>query len=90
MGHDIGSFVVYPYGAAHPTEVKRLVVMDVPPPGFFPPPQVNGGPPLWWFLFHQTPDVPEALVQGKEREYLSWHYQNLANNPAAITQGVYQ
>jgi pimeloyl-ACP methyl ester carboxylesterase len=86
VGHDIGSFVVYPYAAAHPTEVKRLVVMDVPPPGFFPPPQVNGGPPLWWILFHQTPDVPEALTQGKEMEYLSWHYQNLAYNRAAITQ----
>ncbi|MGH9950909.1 MAG: low temperature requirement protein A [Nitrososphaeraceae archaeon] len=53
---------------------------------FIPPPQVNGGPPLWWVLFHQTPDVPEALVQGKEMTYLSWFYQNLAYNPAAITQ----
>src|SRR5919112_985979 len=86
VGRDIGSFIIYPYAAEHPSEVKRLVIMDVPPPGFFPPPQVNGGPPLWWILFHQTPDVPEALVQGKEREYLSWHYQNLAYNRAAITQ----
>jgi pimeloyl-ACP methyl ester carboxylesterase len=84
VGHDIGAFVVYPYAAAHPTEVKRLVVMEVPPPitGFFPPPSM----PLWWILFHQTPDVPEALVQGKEMTYLSWFYQNLAYNPAAITQ----
>jgi pimeloyl-ACP methyl ester carboxylesterase len=84
VGHDIGAFVVYPYAAAHPTEVKRLVVMEVPPPitGFFPPPST----PLWWIIFHQTPDVPEALVQGKEMEYLSWFYQNLAYNPAAITQ----
>ena len=84
VGHDIGSFVVYPYAAEHPTEVKRLVVMEVPPPitGFFPPPSM----PLWWILFHQTPDVPEVLVQGKEMEYLSWFYQNLAYNPAAITQ----
>jgi hypothetical protein len=42
VGHDIGSFVVYPYAAAHPTEVKGLVVMEVPPPitGFFPPPSM--------------------------------------------------
>ncbi len=86
VGHDIGSSVAYPYAAEHPSEVKRLVIMDVPPPGFFPPPQVNGTPPLWWILFHQTPDVPEALTQGKEMEYLSWHYQNLAYNRAAITQ----
>ena len=53
--------------------------------GFFPPPHGEGTLPLWWILFHQTPDVPEALTQGKEMEYLSWHYQNLAYNPAAIT-----
>ena len=84
VGHDIGSFVAYPYAAAHPTEVKRLVVMEVPPPitGIFPP----SIPALWWIFFQQTPDVPEALVQGKEMTYLSWFYQNLAYNPAAITQ----
>jgi pimeloyl-ACP methyl ester carboxylesterase len=86
VGHDIGAWVVYPYAAAHPTEVKRLVVMEVPPPitGFFPPPPL--AVPLWWIFFHQTPDVPEALVEGKEMTYLSWFYQNLAYNPAAITQ----
>jgi pimeloyl-ACP methyl ester carboxylesterase len=81
VGHDIGAWVVYPYAAEHPTEVEKLVVMEVPPPGFFPPELTP-----WWFFFHQTPDVPEALVQGKEMEYLSWFYQNLAYNPAAITQ----
>ena len=77
VGHDIGAFVAYPYAAAHPAEVERLVVMEVPPPLAVP---------LWWIFFHQTPDVPEALVQGKEMTYLSWFYQNLAYNPAAITQ----
>jgi pimeloyl-ACP methyl ester carboxylesterase len=82
VGHDIGTWVAYPYAASHPTEVEKLVIMEVPPPGFWPPPV----PLPWWFSFHQTPDVPEALVQGKEMEYLSWFYQNLAFNPAAITQ----
>ena len=86
VGHDIGAFVAYPYAAAHPTEVERLVVMEVPPPinGVFPPPSL--AVPLWWLFFQQTPDVPEALTQGKEMTYLSWFYQNLAFNPAAITQ----
>ena len=56
--------------------------MDAPIPGFFPP----GRPPIWWFVFHQTPDVPEGLVQGKELTYLSWFYHNLAYDPSAITQ----
>jgi pimeloyl-ACP methyl ester carboxylesterase len=82
VGHDIGTQVAYSYAVAHPTEVKRLAVMELTIPGFAP----AGRMPLWWATFHQTPDVPEALVQGKEMMYLSWFYHNLANNPAAITQ----
>src|SRR5919109_3261213 len=82
VGHDIGTQVAYSYAAAHPTEVERLAVMELTIPGFVPP----GRMPLWWVIFHQTPDVPEALVQGKEMMYLSWFFHNLAYNPAAITQ----
>jgi pimeloyl-ACP methyl ester carboxylesterase len=82
VGHDIGTQVAYSYAAAHPTEVEKLAVMDFTMPGFAPP----GITPRWWFFFHQTPDVPEALVQGKEMEYLSWHLRGLASNPSAITQ----
>jgi pimeloyl-ACP methyl ester carboxylesterase len=82
VGHDIGTLVAYAYAAEHPTEVRRLVVMDVPIPSFLPP----GRPISWWIIFHSIPDVPEALAEGKEREYLSWFYQNRAYNPAAITQ----
>jgi pimeloyl-ACP methyl ester carboxylesterase len=81
VGHDIGTWVVYPYAAEHPTEVEKLVIMEVPPPGFFPPELIP-----WWFHFNQVPDVPEKLVEGKEREYLTWFYHNLAYIPSAITQ----
>jgi pimeloyl-ACP methyl ester carboxylesterase len=82
VGHDIGAWVAYPYAAEHPTEVEKLVVMDVTIPGFAPP----GATPRWWFFFHQVPGVPEALVEGNEMEYLSWHFRGLALNPSAITQ----
>ena len=82
VGHDIGTLVSYPYAAAYPSEVKKLVVMESPIPGFLPP----GRLPSWWNILNQVPDVPEFLVQGKEREYLSWFYQNEAYNSAAITQ----
>src|ERR671919_2610648 len=39
-----------------------------------------------WFSFHQTPDTPEILTAGKEREYLSWFYTTFAYNPEAITE----
>ena len=79
VGHDIGAQIAYSYAAAHPTEVKKLVIMEFT--GLLP-----GGRTLWWAAFHQAPDVPEALVQGKEKMYLSWFYHNLAYNPSAITQ----
>jgi pimeloyl-ACP methyl ester carboxylesterase len=82
VGHDIGTQVAYSYTAAHPTEVKKLAVMELTIPGFASP----GRPPIWWAIFHQTPDVPEALVDGKEMMYLSWFLRGLAYNPSAITQ----
>jgi len=80
-GGDVGAVIAYPYAAAHPTEVKKLVVWEAPIVGLTPP----GAKPVWWFSFHQVPDLPEALVNGKEATYLSWFYDNLAYNPAAIT-----
>jgi pimeloyl-ACP methyl ester carboxylesterase len=61
VGHDIGTVVAYPYAAAHPSEVKRLVVIESPIPGFFPP----GRPPAWHIIFHQTPDVTRSPCRRK-------------------------
>jgi pimeloyl-ACP methyl ester carboxylesterase len=79
VGHDIGAQIAYSYAAAHPADVKKLAIMEFT--GFLP-----GGRMLWWGIFHQVPDLPEALIQGKERMYLSWFYHNLSYNPSAITQ----
>ena len=83
VGHDLGAQQAYSYAAAHPTEVRKLVIMDYFVPGFTPPHALDR---VWWIPFHQLPDLPEALVDGKERTYLSWFYRNFAYNPAAITQ----
>ena len=56
--------------------------MESPIPGFSPPGRIS----TWWIVFNSVPDIPEALVQGKELIYLSWFYRNLAYNPSAITQ----
>jgi YVTN family beta-propeller protein len=84
VGHDFGAQIAYSYAAAHPTEVKRLVVMTMNIPGFIP----AGKKPSWWSVFHQTRDLPEALVQGKELMYLTWFFNNLAYNPSALTQDI--
>lgn len=58
--------------------------MDYIFPGFLPPQFGQNGP--WWFTFHQVPNLPEFLVEGKEREYISSFVKMLAYNPSAITK----
>ena len=84
VAHDVGAQTAYSYAAAHPSNVSKLVLMEFPFPGFLPP-EVGGNGP-WWWGFYQTPDVPELLIEGKEREYLSWFIKGLAYNPSAITE----
>ena len=40
----------------------------------------------WHHAFHQTPDLPEALVGGREEIYLCWFYRNYGAQPAAISE----
>jgi pimeloyl-ACP methyl ester carboxylesterase len=84
VAHDVGAQTAYSYAAAHPNNVSKLVIMDFPFPGFLPPEFGENGP--WWFAFQQTPNLPESLVEGKEREYISWFFKGLAYNPSAITE----
>jgi pimeloyl-ACP methyl ester carboxylesterase len=84
VAHDIGSQTAYSYAAAHPDNVSKLVIMEYIFAGFLPPEFGQNGP--WWFAFHQVPNLPEVLVQGKEREYLSWFYKGLAYNSEAVTE----
>ncbi|MGZ5548512.1 MAG: alpha/beta fold hydrolase, partial [Nitrososphaeraceae archaeon] len=84
VAHDVGGQTAYSYAAAHPNNVTKLVIMDFLFPGFLPPEFGENGP--WWFAFQQTPNLPESLVEGKEREYISWFFKGLAYNPSAITE----
>jgi pimeloyl-ACP methyl ester carboxylesterase len=69
VAHDIGSQTAYSYAAAHPNNVSKLVIMDFISPGFIPPEFGENGP--WWFAFHQVLNLPESIVEYKERQYLS-------------------
>jgi hypothetical protein len=45
-----------------------------------------GSTGCWWFAFHQVLDIPEAFVQSKGGEYLTYFFKGLAHIPSAITQ----
>ena len=83
VGHDLGALVAFSSASAHPDEVRRLVILDVPITGIG---QALNSTRLWHIPFHMVRDIPETLVEGKEREYLTWFYSNYSYNPAAITK----
>jgi len=76
VGHDIGLMVAYAYAAQFPAETDKLVVMDAFLPGVAGWEGVYNNPGLWHFRFHGP--TPEALVQGRERMYFDYYWNDFA------------
>src|SRR5580700_8081380 len=76
VGHDIGLMVAYAYAAQFPTEVQKLVLMDAFLPGIGDWASIYNSPNYWHFRFHGT--TPEALVQGRERIYFDYYWNDFA------------
>lgn len=76
VGHDIGLMVAYAYAAQFPTEVEKLVVMDAFLPGVPGWKLAYDSPDFWHFRFHGP--TPEALVDGRERIYFAYFWNELA------------
>lgn len=76
VGHDIGLMVAYAYAAQFPSEVERLVVMDAFLPGVQGWELAYDSPDYWHFRFHGP--YPEALVEGREKTYFAYFWNDLA------------
>src|SRR6201997_3162348 len=76
VGHDIGLMVAYAYAAQFPREVEKLVVMDAFLPGVPGWELAYDSPNFWHFRFHGP--TPEALVQGREKAYFAYFWNDLA------------
>ena len=77
VGHDLGTWIGYAHAAHWPGDVRRLVVMDAALPGITPSPppgipSAEANLKTWHFAFNRLPDLPEILIPGREREFLTW------------------
>jgi pimeloyl-ACP methyl ester carboxylesterase len=76
VGHDIGLMVAYAYAAQFPAEVTKLVLMDAFLPGVQGWEAVYNNPHIWHFRFNGP--TPELLVQGRERTYFDYFWNDFA------------
>jgi pimeloyl-ACP methyl ester carboxylesterase len=88
IAHDVGTWIAHAHAVDYPADVKRLVLTESNIPGVtaFP-----GGIPseainlkAWQFAFNRLNDLPEMLIQGREREYLAWIFATKSTRSYAI------
>lgn len=91
VGHDIGAWVAFSYAQRFPREISRLVLLDAGIPGITLPELLPVAPErswrTWHFAFHAIPDLPEALIGGRERIYLDWFLRRKTANPFSFSDG---
>lgn len=86
VGHDVGGWVAFAYASTYPDAVTRLVLADCFIPGFGLEREMNpadGG--SWHFGFNANPNLPAELARGRERQYISWFFENHGDVRGAIS-----
>jgi pimeloyl-ACP methyl ester carboxylesterase len=69
VGHDIGGMVAYAFARLYPQATRGAMILDVPLPGIEPWEESVAGPEFWHIPFHQTPNLPEQLLAGRQAVY---------------------
>lgn len=89
--HDMGAPPALLWAAAHPDEIAGLLYLDEPVMlaevlrtliSYTPQIASTGG--LWWWTLALAPGIPERLIVGNERAFLSWFYDRESVVPGAI------
>ncbi len=86
VSHDMGGSAAYAYAVTYALEVERFVFLESGLPGFGLEAAMDvahGG--SWHFGFNMAPELPEQLVEGRERLFLSYFYKRGTVSSDAIT-----
>ncbi len=83
--HDVGAWVAWPFAMHYANQIKKLALLDAGVPGVTLPDALPATPDkawkTWHFAFHLLPDLPEALIAGREEIYLEWFLKRKAASP---------
>lgn len=87
VAHDFGSSIAYALAANHREQIAGLFIMDFP---------VTGGsltfeqlkPLSFHFGFFTEKPLAETLVEGREREFLSYFFERLAVDAPPVLEGL--
>ncbi len=86
VGFDLGMWIGYPLAMQQPKRIRTLTLIDAVIPGLVPwppfsPPAANR---TWHFAFNMLPELPELLIEGREREFLSWLFRSRTPTPGVF------
>ncbi len=89
VGHDWGGAIAYSYASQYPDDVTTLSIFDMLIPGFALAEESlvpRGGDYLWlWHMgFQAVPDIPEALIAGREDLYLDHFFTTYSYDGNAV------
>jgi pimeloyl-ACP methyl ester carboxylesterase len=91
VAHDMGAPPALLWAADHPEEVRALTYIEAPvmlsevlTKVFAYTPQAMSEGSMWWWILPLAPDVPERLIVGNERAFLTWFYERATAQPMAI------
>ena len=89
--HDMGALPALLWSAEHPEEVAGLLYIEAPVMlgevlrkiiAYTPQAMERGS--MWWWILPLAPGVPERLIVGNERAFLTWFYEGATAKPEAI------
>ena len=83
--HDVAAWVAWSFAMQYHQQMLKLALLDAGIPGVTFPDALPATPDkawkTWHFAFHLLPDLPEALIEGREEIYLEWFLKRKAASP---------
>lgn len=85
-GYDVGGMIAYAAARDHSHRISGAMVMNTVIPGIPPWAEIIADPRIFHFALHAIPELPELLVQGRQRRYFDFFYDMMAGDKTALTE----